>query len=295
MRWIVVQRAAPTTDEVTLMYSQASDRARWPTPNKQLAGQAARTSSPESAQNRIRLYKHASAAGALKTLQWLVDHVSSISLNGWRKDCGLPEAPQICAAAAGGGHLAVLQWLRANGCPWESDECAWGRGIVACVAAGSDRLAALQWARANGCPWDRKACSAAAGGGHLSVLQWARANGCEWDAGTCYEAIRGGHLGVLQWARVNGCEWNASTWDMMMAAAGGHLAVLQWLRANECPWSEHICHEAIRGGHLAVLQWARVNGCPWDRAACLTLAYNCHGASVAPRSEIHEWIQAQPA
>jgi hypothetical protein len=35
----------------------------------------------------------------------------------------------------------------------------------------------LQWARANGCPWDEFTCAYAAEGGHLEMLQWARANG----------------------------------------------------------------------------------------------------------------------
>jgi hypothetical protein len=29
----------------------------------------------------------------------------------------------ICSGAAGGGHLAVLQWARANGCDWDRVEC----------------------------------------------------------------------------------------------------------------------------------------------------------------------------
>jgi hypothetical protein len=36
----------------------------------------------------------------------------------------------------------------------------------------------LQWARANSCPWDEEICKCAAKGGHLDVLLWARANGC---------------------------------------------------------------------------------------------------------------------
>jgi hypothetical protein len=36
----------------------------------------------------------------------------------------------------------------------------------------------LQWARANGCPWDEDTCTAAAKYGHLELLQWARAQGC---------------------------------------------------------------------------------------------------------------------
>jgi hypothetical protein len=35
----------------------------------------------------------------------------------------------------------------------------------------------LQWLRANGCPWDKATCRLAALCGQLEVLQWARANG----------------------------------------------------------------------------------------------------------------------
>src|SRR5688572_11733673 len=44
--------------------------------------------------------------------------------------------------------------------------------------AANGWLGMLQWARANGCPWDKWTCALAAGRGHLEVLQWARANGC---------------------------------------------------------------------------------------------------------------------
>ena len=41
----------------------------------------------------------------------------------------------------------------------------------------------LQWARANDCPWDEGTGAAAALGGHLEVLRWAREHGCPWAAG----------------------------------------------------------------------------------------------------------------
>ena len=63
----------------------------------------------------------------------------------------------------------------------------------------------LQWARAQGCPWDYDTCSYAAGNGRLTVLQWARAQGCPWDVRTCAWAADNGHLAVLQWARAQGC------------------------------------------------------------------------------------------
>ena len=70
------------------------------------------------------------------------------------------------------GHLEVMKWLRANGCPWNEETC------MGATEGGQQKV--LQWARANGCPWDGNTCSAAALGGHLEVLKWARANRCPW-------------------------------------------------------------------------------------------------------------------
>jgi hypothetical protein len=117
-------------------------------------------------------------------------------------------------------------------------------------------LAVLQWARSYGCPWDEGTCAAAAWGGHLEVLQWARSNGCPWDHYTCPNAAARGHLEMLQWARANGCPWTADT--CAAAAWGGHLEVLQWARANGCPWHKGAtCSNAEVEGHLDVLKWAR--------------------------------------
>jgi hypothetical protein len=139
----------------------------------------------------------------------------------------------FCTGAAQAGHLAVLQWVRAQEppCHWRVSTCR--------AAAEAGHLAVLQWARAQEppCPWDASTCAAAAAGGHLAVLQWARAQDppCPWDASTCEAAAAGGHLAVLQWARaqVPPCPWDTETYQA--AAKGGHLAVLQWTQAQEPP------------------------------------------------------------
>ena len=45
-------------------------------------------------------------------------------------------------------------------------------------AARKGHLDVLQWARANGCPWYENMCKEAVRGGHLEVVKWLRANGC---------------------------------------------------------------------------------------------------------------------
>ena len=62
-----------------------------------------------------------------------------------------------------------------------------------CAFAAEDgHLEILKWARANGCPWDEGTCEYAAHGGHLEGLKWARENGCPWDELTlCVAAEKG--------------------------------------------------------------------------------------------------------
>ena len=101
-------------------------------------------------------------------------------------------------AAAIGGHLEVLQWVRANGCPWDERTC-WG-------AAEGGHLEVLQWARANGCPWSGETCEFAAKGGDVEVLRWACANGCPYGEKELYIAAQNGHEAVVQVLKVGGCE-----------------------------------------------------------------------------------------
>jgi len=54
---------------------------------------------------------------------------------------------------------------------------AWINEGTCWAAAGGGHLEVLQWAREHGCPWDEWVCRLAAGGGHLHVLQWAREHG----------------------------------------------------------------------------------------------------------------------
>jgi len=120
------------------------------------------------------------------------------------------------------GHLEVLEWARANGCPMDVRtylECALAvpppspalsRKLTR-TAAMSGRLEALKVLRAGGCDWGVNMCATAARNGHFEVLKWCRANGCPWDEQTCLAAACRGHLEMLEWARANGGPWDEET------------------------------------------------------------------------------------
>ena len=163
---------------------------------------------------------------------------------------------RVLYVAASHGYLQVFEKYWSQGPQeklsklWDKYTCGW--------AAFHGHLEVLQWLRAKGCPWDRWTNIEAARGGQLEVLQWMRGQDppCPWDSGVCKYAALHGHLEVLRWARSQGCPWNKSlTWT---AAMSGQLKVLVWLIKEECPYNKRQCREAAaRGGERArkVLEW----------------------------------------
>jgi hypothetical protein len=86
----------------------------------------------------------AAGGGQLETLQLLAKDTAVALLRGYLQRIGAERH------AAAGGHINVLQWLLAQRYAFCEDACY--------SAAEHAQLAALQWLRANGCPWNRKNC-----------------------------------------------------------------------------------------------------------------------------------------
>jgi len=134
------------------------------------------------------------------------------------------------ACAVAGGHLLALLWARVQGCVFDELTCV--------AAANGGQLETLRWLRAlkpMPCRWDYRTCTAAAVCGFLEVLQWCHAQTprCPWDEGACAAAAQEGHLEVLQWLRAQRAPWDKDA--CVQAALGGRLEILQWLRSQTPP------------------------------------------------------------
>ncbi|WZN65405.1 hypothetical protein HKI87_12g69630 [Chloropicon roscoffensis] len=163
---------------------------------------------------------------------------------------------RVLYVAAYNGYVQVFEKYWSQG-PQEKLSKVWAKETCGWAAFGG-HLEVLKWLRAKGCPWGISASASAAECGHLEVLQWMRAQDppCPWDSNVCYEAAFGGHLDVLRWARSQGCPWDEEV--PTAAAEGGHLKVLNWLIKEECPYSKRQCREAaVEGGERTrkVLEW----------------------------------------
>ena len=165
---------------------------------------------------------------------------------------------RVLYVAARHGYLQVFEKYWSQG-PQEKVSKLWDERTCSWAACGG-HLEVMKWLRAKGCPWGILTINWAAEGGHLELLQWMQDQDppCPWNAThVCYFAAYKGHLEVLRWARSQGCPWNGDvTWA---AARGGHLEVLKWLIKEECPYyKKSECREAAaRGGERArnVLDW----------------------------------------
>ena len=240
--------------------------------------------SPEWLRAGSKTMRLLSGVGATQVLAALVN------------DPAYPDADaDCCYAAAEGGHLETLQFLRSTGCEWDFRTCReaargghfdtlrWARANgcdcnseTSTAAAAAGHLELFQWATMEGCPWDGYTCIDAAEGGHLDVLKWAAARGARMGSEVCEVAAKEGHLSVLQWAVLDhGCEPDQYT--INSAAKRGDLPMLQWLYHRGCPMTFTTCKDAAAGGHTAVLQWLREEAaCEWDEATCYAAAKNGH-------------------
>ena len=163
---------------------------------------------------------------------------------------------RVLYVAASQGYLEVFEKYWSQGPQeklsklWDKETCSW--------AASRGHLEVLKWLRAKGCPWEEVTRNAAIAGGHLEVLQWMRAQDppCPWNSSVCFDAALHGHLEVLRWARSQGCPWDGRA--PCAAAKRGHLEVLKWLIKEGCPYDKSKCRRAaVKGGERArkVLEW----------------------------------------
>ena len=142
----------------------------------------------KNADIHVEALKFAAIAGSETMVRWLRDELKR------------PWVFRVCAGAARGGHLSLLQYLRSQDCPW-----------------------------------DRSTTYCAAEHGHLSVLQWAVDNGCPLvlTDNLLAAIIKKGHLDVLRFL----CErdptyrYKSTELSITYAARNGHFAIVRFL----CP------------------------------------------------------------
>ncbi len=89
----------------------------------------------------------------------------------WLFAYGYPPSSKVVDGAARGGRIDVLEWARDRAIQGSDRACNE-------AALVSGHLNALQWLRANGYPWDHRVIEYAYNFRYDDMLEWAREHGC---------------------------------------------------------------------------------------------------------------------
>jgi hypothetical protein len=175
--------------------------------------------------------------------------------------------------AAEGGHLECAQWIR-KVCNTE-----W-TVYVSHSAAGSGNLALLQWCKEQGCPFDLYTLFSAARSGNLDVVRWVTTTipiplmqnlTREHIKQLLSTSIASGNLDLVKWCVSKGADLNLV--DCSPAIWEEHLPLLKWLRSRNppCAWGNSAFMAAILSGNLDILDWMYDNGYDFGGSDSLAL------------------------
>ncbi len=102
------------------------------------------------------------------------------------------------------------------------------RRVDMAAAAAQGHLAAVQWLRAQGCPWDGSVQEAAAAGGHTEVVAWLAGAGCPWAGGDPLSAaLRAGRCETARQLLDIGCP--VDFYAYQLAASRGQKSLVESL------------------------------------------------------------------
>ena len=153
----------------------------------------------------------------LEYMAGLCDSASLVGLDLLKDD----KPGELCAYAASGGHLELLQWLRSHGCEW-------GRTITAAARRG--HMSIVQYALGARCPLSSEALYpggfvvAAAESGHTDLVRLAAGNDrCLYDGHSKSRTV---------------------SLPMFHAASHGNLAMMQFLHSRGHPFDWRMVNEA---------------------------------------------------
>lgn len=240
--------------------------------------------------HETRVFTAAAGAGHLHVLQWLKDQRQNTG-TGWNFS--------TIAAAAGAGHLSVLKWLRSQEppCRWEVSACR--------QAARYGHIHVLEWMllQPDPAPIDSTVYDAAAAGGHIHIIEWLTTSGADPQCAlhirtscACELAAGDGDISTFMWLRNHTPAFPCYPIVLAKAAANGHLSIIQWSITNSpvdaLPWSEIVCSAAAKHGHLQILQWLRYPQLP-GVGPCRWDARVCSYAAQEGHLHIIRWAREE--
>lgn len=183
----------------------------------------------------------------------------SVSLLTWAAQNGCALEGRLRAITASLGDVEAMVCLESMGCEFDETTTA--------AAALGGNLDTLRWLREkpNPCAWDETTTDNAAGGGHVELLSWAYDRGCPVSDDTCELAVGSGQLNMLRWLLTHededlcGCPSNDCLFTVAMQH--GHAHVMDWLlrEVGVTPDEGHAQY-AVEIGRVEMVEWFVTRG-----------------------------------
>jgi hypothetical protein len=195
----------------------------------------------------------------------------------YRRGCACED--HLGGFAAERGDLVMLQWLRANECPWGSSATSYSFAEVAIHAAKGHSMEVFLWLQQQGNVFTEPIMSRAASHGAEAIVKWLHAHGCPWSDEVLRSAAYCPNIGLLKWLHQADCpvDWqvafvhyNDVYW---CAAAGGSIECLEYCAAqHRAVWSaaDLTVMLAAAGSHqrLETAKWLHQRGAEWPPVLC---------------------------
>jgi hypothetical protein len=190
-------------------------------------------------QNRIDLLEILKEKNAPRSIE---NSAESKHLLSWASgDADLLSRYGIAMAAASGGTVETMRWVKHNGFEWQHER-------VTFAAACGGNLATLEWLLQRDCPYvSEQLYQAAASSKTVHIIEWL--SGFPFE--TRHDIVgvivaNAGKGDVLKRLVGKGCPVNAYT--IAAAASSGHWDIVHWLMAIGCDWNQRVIEAAAEQG-----------------------------------------------
>jgi len=172
----------------------------------------------------------------------------------------------LCGDAVGRKYFNVLEWLRANGCPWDVN-------VVKYLAMRGD-LQMLKKVKEQGCAIGAEVCDYAAGWNNFNVLEWAIAKGLHPTERVFYYVAKNGHINMLNWlcSRMYYIHRSAKRGSIMSK----NPEVVKWMIHKGMVYNIDNMNFAIRQGCLDICIELANYGVGFDSFSCVYATFGGH-------------------
>ena len=207
------------------------------------------------------LFHEAIEGNKMSVLVWMKSHLEKINGEGWEAFVRVSVLSHVSVAASFGNYQLVV-WLIEQGFLWDNHSTE--------AAASGGNIEVLKFLRLLNSPWSEDVCINAARRGYLGLLQWAKDSGCPWPvSGMFPAAARSNNVLLYQWLFDQACPFEAEE-SFHIAVQFGNFELLKFARSKEFDyWSDAlnriIQEHAASRGDLETIQWARLETIKWQR------------------------------